>query len=427
MSTQQKPETGEVDRRRFVFLVMALLIYGFAGSPTPDHPGITELVVGMLLVLAAGPLTAFGVVFGGIKTEEKWKRYGKLLLVYGLSVPVIVGLAEGNAAGSMLRDIIPFLFLMLPLFMSIWQGKEDKYFKWLIVSVLFIGIMFSLRCLHPESSEANVFGFSAATTSEQLYLANSPTVLFTAMFLIGAIFAGLSGRMGKAGFVTACGSAILLLIPIIAMASAMQRASMGMIFIMIVWMSGLLIVKSPVKALTPIITLALAALFFKENISELYESLVNKTLTVGVNNRTREAMAVIETLQDSFKHVMFGKGWGAFFSSPAVGDVSVNFTHNLFTSFMLKTGLVGTMLAGIYFFQLGREIAPVFKTYPAAGFALLAPFFINLLLYASYKSLDFGVILLLIIVFRENAAKLQEALRCSNESSCNILKTPEIR
>jgi len=98
--------------------------------------------------------------------------------------------------------------------------------------------------------------------------------------------------------------------------------------------------------------------------------------------------------------LLIGKGWGATFSSPAVADIEVNFTHGLLSSLLLKTGLIGLGLGLVYLGALGRGWLNMFKTHPVIVVALGGPILIDVFLYASFKSLDFGLMLLLLASLR---------------------------
>src|SRR5688572_12857668 len=102
---------------RFGFLVLAILIYGVLGSPTPDAPGWVEAAIAGFLMLGAG-LPGFYAAFRPGTPDFLWMTAGRLLLIYGLSVCLISGAVLGNEPLYILRDALPFLFLVLPLFLA---------------------------------------------------------------------------------------------------------------------------------------------------------------------------------------------------------------------------------------------------------------------------------------------------------------------
>ncbi len=126
----------------------------------------------------------------------------------------------------------------------------------------------------------------------------------------------------------------------------------------------------------------------------------------SINMRWAEASAVIHEISASLPTMIFGKGWGATIASPAVGGVTVNFTHCLLTTYWLKTGLVGLFLALLYLFHIGVLLMRLLKVNPVMAVALGGPLAIDVLLYASFKSLDFGLVLLLVPLWAAGAARV---------------------
>jgi len=136
--------------------------------------------------------------------------------------------------------------------------------------------------------------------------------------------------------------------------------------------------KAPRRVLGLALVLTCAALVFYGQIGGILYALWDKTRVHGGNMRLDEGVAVLEMIGRDLPSALFGTGWGGTFQSPAVADIRVNFTHSLPSALLLKTGLIG----------FDRTV----------GFMLSGPLLISSLLYASYKSLDFGFLLLLIVV-----------------------------
>ena len=112
---------------RSVCLFSACVVYALFGSPTPNQLSVIEIVIGILLCLSIGIGRVRDAVIDGGMTEGMrprfWKSAGHVFLLYGLSIPVIVGVILGNDFSVMVRDIVPFLFLFLPLFMNAGFGQ----------------------------------------------------------------------------------------------------------------------------------------------------------------------------------------------------------------------------------------------------------------------------------------------------------------
>jgi len=88
--------------------------------------------------------------------------------------------------------------------------------------------------------------------------------------------------------------------------------------------------------------------------------------------------------------------------------MTVNFTHSLLTSYWLKTGLCGLALVLLYLFRLGIVLARLMPAQPLLAAAIAGPLLIDISLYASFKSLDFGLVLLLIPLWAPAAEKLRQ-------------------
>ena len=379
---------------RFWCLLAAITIYAFWGTPRPDSPGGVEVVAGLLLITAAGlPQAARALIpVGG----AGWRQMGSLLLLYGLTVPVLTGIFAGNSPSGMLRDIVPFLFLLMPVFLYPFftQDRPERYWDgllWLTGAVVLLGLVFSSRVLLPVYPE--LARFQPVSVSDPFLLANAPTVLFSALLLIG--LCGWSLYRGDLFKSAVC--IVLAVVPLVTMALITQRASIGAVCLSIVVLLSLGIVRRPLRMVWPLILLAGGVMAYWPVIADITQNLMRKTSIVGFNMRWQEARAVMEVLSGSLWTVLFGKGWGATVASPAVGGAVVNFTHSLLTTYWLKTGLVGLGFVLAYLVRIGLILLPLFYRYPVVALALAGPFLIDILLYASFKSLDFGLILLLIV------------------------------
>lgn len=104
---------------------------------------------------------------------------------------------------------------------------------------------------------------------------------------------------------------------------------------------------------------------------------------------------------------LFGTGWGGIFSSPAVGGLDVNYTHSLLSTMLLKGGAVLFLLTGLSCLAALYQIVLIFQRDSARGLTLFWPFIIPVFFYASHKSLDFGLLLLLIGVWSVQRQALQ--------------------
>ena len=373
-------------------LLLAIIVYGGFGSPTPQGFGWPELATGILLVLAVGP-EGLAAAISGVRW---WQRAGSMLLLYGLTVPVVIGAARGHDGQLILRDVIPFLFLLLPLFLA---GGGTRYRLAVTVACGVAGVAFALRLLIPAFIAAHHVGFSALPDADPERLANAPTVLFAAIMA----FACAGGLIMQTWRPTRLALGALLfgggVIAVLAMMAAVQRASLGLMAMILAALWLKVFIKHPLRALPVLLPVAVMVLAYHVQLTALAEHLAMKTATVGFNNRPQEAEVVFGLVGRNLWDALFGLGWGQTLTDPAVGGATVNYTHTLGTALWLKGGFAGVILAALYLGSFAVMLARLVLRHPALGLALAAPFAIDITLYASYKSLDFGLILTLIALW----------------------------
>lgn len=374
---------------RFIVLLAALIVYAVAGSPTPDHPGWTEALVGCLLVAAAGSPAVTGIF-----TRPDRQAMLKLLFFYGLTVPLLGGALRGNDAALILRDMLGFLFLCLPLFYVALVRHSPRATRLYIYALIFLGVVFSLRALAPA------YGY-APRAQELYYLPNAPTVLFAAILLAGVALRAWGGGGGLPGTARMVLAAAGLAVIVWAMLLDFQRATIFSVAVSIVAILCLLTVRAPRRMIVPALLACLAIWWLFPVLQEGFDALAEKTVRVGFNRRIEEVQAVVALVGADPLTALFGAGWGAKIVSPAVGGIAVPYTHSLLSYMLLKTGLVGLTLCAAWLFGLAGGVVRTVKRDPAMGLALFWPLTIPLFLYASHKSLDFGLIVLLATVLAD--------------------------
>ncbi|PCJ98211.1 MAG: hypothetical protein COA45_08670 [Zetaproteobacteria bacterium] len=376
---------------RAICFFTACIIYAVAGSPTPDNFGWVEVFIGLFLALSVGIGRARDAILQPLKNRF-WKTSGQVFLIYGLSVPLVVAALSGHSITVILRDVFPFLFLFLPMFLLPLIRARPAYFISGIFVILLIGFLFSLRSLVMHF----IPGCPLWCGDELLYLENMPTVLFACLLMIGSAMTFIMRGITIKNIIIFSGLIFLSLIPIAAMEITLQRASLGAVVIYIIVIYGYFLNKSPARALSLFVIGAITLLVLNLSFSSSFHALWVKTSTVGLNMRPQEFEAVWSVVTSSPYRFLFGIGWGGHFSSPAVGGLSVNFTHNFFSTVLLKTGILGIIFCISYIAGILERLSRVVLMNPVLGFALAAPILIDLCLYASFKSLDFGLVLLMI-------------------------------
>lgn len=390
---------------RVYALLAAILVYAVAGVPTPDGIGAPEILVGVLLLTAAGGARVLhALVRETMPGGAMWQAGARLLLIYGLTVPVLTGLANGHGPGLIIRDIVPFLFLLLPLFFMPLLMERQERAGLLALAVAMAGFVFAIRVFLPVWQA----GSDWSILSDPNRFANSPAVLFAALLFLGTAGQGLYRSAGIVSFGRSLICVLVALPPLLAMAYITQRASMGLVSFSLILLAVCGLIRRPGRAILPALLLAVGIVLGWETIAGVGQALMHKTMLVGGNMRWEEAEAVLDRLGGGPYSALFGRGWGSTFADPAVGGKVVNYTHNLLTTYLLKTGLCGLALVLIYLAGLAILILRLVLANPVMGLALAGPFLIDVTLYATFKSLDFGLVLMLIPLGNAAARQLHK-------------------
>lgn len=425
-------------RLRYSSLLLAILVYGFWGAPTPETIGFAEIIVALLLIFA---VNAQGIIsllkYRPGQGEASWLASGRWLLVYGTSVPVVVAVLQGHSVHLMIRDLIALAFIGLPVLLApLIQEQENSRsggFPLLLIVCVVAGIMLAAR----DIAGIMHFQWPILLAGERLsYLSNSPLVLMAAVMLGGyGIFYGLAGRCCRS-LILAIICFSVMCIPFWTMGLTLQRASLGLFVVSMFILFGAGLVVRPFRAGILLAMLLTAVIYAVPPDADIISLLWQKSMQVGLNMRTEELQAVWDNITELNKNetdridiigMLFGLGWGATFQSPAVGMMQVNFTHGLIGSALLKTGIIGLVLYGFYLFCLGKAFIAgmLIGTGEREGddngryslrdwivlMALICPFLIDVFLYAAFKSFDFGLILLLMaIIARRNSRVEADAL-----------------
>lgn len=376
---------------KLLFLCFALMLYAAIGAPTADHPGWIEGIIVFLFIISLG----LGVFVNGFKLKVKqrqpfWVLAAHILFIFGLSVPVIIAVINGAEFFDIIRDLIGFLFLIVPLFLCQFL-KTEKRKKVFILLCVFVGFVFSIRTLFPD----NILTLRG---DELLYLANSPLVLFTSIFLMGQGSKKLFEKGTLKNFLLFFIFFIGAIICLMAMMDDIRRASFVAVIISMIFLGGIGFYKNPLRVLLPLMLLALTLFLFQQEFQQIVQQITLKTSQVGMNMRMQEWLAVWDVVSADWRSFLFGLGWGAVFESPAVGGLPVTFTHSLLSALLLKSGMIGLLLCLVYLFFIFEKLMDVVFSNPVMGLALFWSFVIPVLFYASYKSLDFGLLLTLILI-----------------------------
>jgi hypothetical protein len=396
---------------QFSAVLLALILYGLFGQPTPDSIGVIEIVIAGLLLFGAGVhgLSAFVIKSNNAqnngapppKIEDAWFKAAQAFAVFGLTVPVLIAVFSGANIAELLRDLIAFAFLLLPLLYAHLFKAARGFRRLFMFGVVFIGVAFSARIFLPL-----IFPHLGLANAVSLYLTITPAVLFAALYLLAASFLRITARRGDVLHNAAFGLVLagLALLPIFAIAFALQRASVAAVIVFGFLLSVYILIYRPETVLRLLLLFALLLFAFFPYFQDVFLRLELKHIQVGFNSRGAELHKIVELGTRDIGHFLFGYGWGAQFENPAVGKMRVGYTHNLFSYYFFKTGFIGMVLVGLYMLAVLRNNLKLLRINLPLGLSLLLPLLISSIFYASHKAFSFGLLLLLVCAITRRAS-----------------------
>ena len=133
---------------------------------------------------------------------------------------------------------------------------------------------------------------------------------------------------------------------------------------------------------------------FFENTLEL---LIQKNIRYGLNTRGIEFDVVMNSLNSNIFKFFFGNGWGSLIEIPNM--YILRNLHNVFLYFTYKTGFFGLICILIYFIWIIKLVLLIgFKNkfFLIVMISMINPLVNTALLQPLFKSLSFGVLILLI-------------------------------
>lgn len=405
---QGKPVWGQTPSNQLL-LISALLIYAGFSVPFPANPGMIEAGIAVLLILFVSIPVSILVMAGGFSGYERfglapsWLHLGFFLLVWGqLFNGAII---NGWAIVDMIRDLIPAVYIFLPLLLL--PAMKTSLHKWQSVLPYVIsaaGVLLSLRFY----AEVGIWPWELGGRhyfDNFLYLPYDPVVTFAAIYLPIMAVQSWNSKQPRRWLA----SLVMLLGGLLALGSLMavaQRAPLGLAALCFLFYLVILSYRSLGKMLILLILAAGIGLVAQEQIISSFELLSAKQEEVGANGKTDELVAVWSEVSRASHTLLFGIGWGGLYESPAVEGQQVSFTHSAITFFLLKTGVSGLVFFVLYLVWVARngysrwslDRLPVLL-------ASLVPLLIGLFFQVSYKTLSFGIVLTILCLMQNTKRK----------------------
>ena len=390
---QTHKRNNQKNSLQFVGFFLFVLFYGTSGSPTPDHIGIIEIIVllSLCLIIRVKGFSNLFVVFVEKKSSTpilsnpiNWLA---LFFIWATVCSTPLGLFYGHSVQFLIRDYISIIFLCMPLFLAPYLGS-DTFRNRLFATIIAIGALFSGRVLPQDQADTG--------TSHALYLSISPEILFAATITLAMALTTPLKKIHHIGL-----ALIIAYLCAYTFVSGEMRAAIGACILTIILINIWLFIIHPKHALKVMILQGIILLFTQQQWQPLLGALQQKQISYGLNLRGEELQAVFNQLNGALPSYLFGLGLGAGIESPSSAGLYVNYTHSLFSSLLLKTGVVGLgLLIGTLVtiaIKLIKNISLRDKKAVSLTLALTITLFINMLLYGGYKSIGFGLCFALLI------------------------------
>jgi len=392
---------------RAAALFAALALYGLLSAPAPPEVRAVEAAIGALLLAGSGWRRPCAVATGHALRAPAlpgWEAIGILSFAWLLWAPLVRGLTLGWEPAAVLRDVVPLGYLFLPvLLVPLLRGGEGgsdrRAGRWLAAGLALAGVLFALRWWRHAEWGFGAVGVRAMADGLRYFL-NAPSVLFAAVALPMAAL-GLAARGGWARWLAAAALLVPAALCLGALAGAVHRMALGLALL------GFLVSlpwwwrRAPLAVLGALLLAGAGALLLGDTMAGALAQVAEKNRLAGANARLDEAAAVLEQVARSPAAFLFGDGWGALIANPAVGGWRVAYTHTLVSYTLLKTGALGLMALAAYLAALAPSAWRLLRADPPLAAAVLAPLAMALGAHTSFKYLDCGLLLTLMVMAAE--------------------------
>lgn len=377
---------------------LALLVYGLASAPAPPglRPQEAAVFAGIaLLVGIGGPWRFFSGL--GLARAPSVMAAGSVIVTWLLCQGLVRGLWNGWGLTDMMRDVVPMLFLALPLLLAPALGRlsGDQADRLADVAAL-AGVIFTLRWWRDGGLALSAVG-AAPLGEGRDYLLNSALVPFAAVWLGLRATRWLLDRPDRRRMAQAMMAALGSLCCLLALAATVHRAGFGLSLLALALGMGRWLWRRPVLFVMGFILGGVILLALGARVAGVMELLADKTESVGLNNRVDELLAVLEQVTRDPVAFLFGDGWGALVPNPAVGWWRVSYTHSAASYFLLKVGALGLALIMVYAGLLAGLAARASRAMPMLLLAVAPSLLLGGFLHTSFKYLCFSLLASLVV------------------------------
>ena len=403
--------TARIIDIRLLLLIVTIITYAAFSDPTPDQISWAELLMGGCLVALVGPGRGLSIASGArlvLIEDEHVTRIRNIAFVWLMLVPLVVGTMRSASATDLVRDLIPMLFLFLPLLVGETLESRDRrpVSVWLVRAASLGGLILALRHLLITQSSLEQIG-EGFYSEHSLYLSTDSFVHFAAAYLLLEGFQRLVSLRLKS-VVLAVG---LILGGLFCLGVLALKGHRGPVILVIGVLFLFFVIAPGLGARMKFRVLAAGAaacivawLAYGDILLRLADLFLAKHEAVGISNRDAEFLAIVDIVfRDTFAAI-FGLGFGSVYESPAA-SATVNFAHWIGGYVLLKAGLIGVILVILYFLTFFGSFLRLLRRESVLALGLIGPLLIGVTISGTYRFLSYGVLLTILHI----AAKTSDA------------------
>jgi hypothetical protein len=394
--------------KNIIFLLICGL-FGFFSTPTPDSITIIEISIAFLLVVFISPINIINSIYSFSSKIYNGSWFALIVFILLINL-TFIGFFNGvyfreNGIYDFVRDFIPILYLLIPffLFSNIENSDElerDNLIKLVCIGLLIISMGYIYQFISGDNFNINAIGVSLILGDSLDNIMQDPSITFGLMYSFGMMIYFLDNKK--------LFNASLFIVPqlliLTCLFASVLRAPIGLfIMLSLFFITKMLVSKKKYMILmSGSLLIPFLIVSNLDIIESLFSLIVDKNDSVGLSGRDTEIMTVISSIENSYD-LIFGFGLGA--TLPDIHSYgSVRYTHNFFVFILMKFGLLGLITFCIVVYKSINVfiISILFSNTNTRNFitmtATVAPLIISLFFEPMYKSLSFGLVILLITI-----------------------------
>tara|TARA_B110001450_G_C17643228_1_gene490100 strand:- start:933 stop:2114 length:1182 start_codon:yes stop_codon:yes gene_type:complete len=376
-----------------ISFVIFSLLYSLYGSPTTSKIGVVEVAM-IILIIASINITNF-VEFIQNNYKDKLLIFFSIVLIYGF----FISMYQANSLNKVLRDFI-FYGYMGYFFLMLFLIERSKFdLKVVLFFLIITGVFFLIRSYYTSISLHYDF---TNLVIDKRYLIINISILFVSTLLPLILIKFFLKKKVDRVFIFIF-SIIFIYAYLFFSTKLAIRSSLLVFFGLSLYLIVYLYRKKYLndeyqknnivnKIGITIIVILISFILYNLELTEIFFKLKSNFF----NNRLFEFRAAYENLVSPFD-IIFGKGVGSLILSKSTNGYT-NFVHNFFLHFYYKHGIIGLIFSIILMYKISIRIYFNIINLNPIAIAGFFPFIYALMLSTSYKTLEFWMLVIVMII-----------------------------